>query len=90
MVIKTCKINFDYKKKLAGNRLSTPFFIDSKYSETAFKWRADGRDEFAPDCPSTKESANHRFLSGGGLLPCQSGDRFTAIMSSASNAAGAA
>jgi hypothetical protein len=33
--IKTCKINFDYKAKLTGNRLSTPFFIDSKYSSGA-------------------------------------------------------
>src|SRR5262244_2646537 len=30
--IKTCKINFVYKTKLTGDRLSTPFFIDSKYS----------------------------------------------------------
>jgi hypothetical protein len=32
---KTCRINFDYKTKLTGNRLSTPFVIDSKYSPGA-------------------------------------------------------
>src|SRR5262249_17505382 len=58
--IKTCKINFVYKTKLAGNRLSTPFFIDSKYSS--------GR-ESGPTAETSShltvssrgESANHRF-----------------------------
>ena len=58
--IKTCKINFDYKAKLTGNRLSTPFFIDSKYSSGAESGPTAETSSHLT-APSSGESTNFRF-----------------------------